>query len=57
MVSLRLDLTEAVIERSSDFIPITTTSTANIDDARARSHYLIQQFELARAAGAPPRSC
>ena len=50
---LQLQLTEAVIDSSPPLLMEQTTgSTANIDDAYQRSHYLIREFEQARTAGA-----
>ncbi len=52
--SLRLELAEAVLAPdSTGFQPLFHKGfTANIEDARQRSHYLLQRFEAARAAGA-----
>ncbi len=50
---LQLQLTEAVMVSSlSSLVAQVTSSTTNIDDAYQRSHYLIREFEQARAAGA-----
>jgi tetratricopeptide (TPR) repeat protein len=52
--SLRLELTEAVLTPdSTGFQPLFHEGfTANIEDARQRSHRLLQRFEAAQTAGA-----
>jgi len=50
---LQLQLTEAVLDESTSLsLSLTTESTANIDDARQRSGYLMREFNQARTAGA-----